>query len=226
LARDVQHLRALRLWRTAPDAAEAETVVLSRIGRVLVRLGHALERACFGQSQSNYATSQVANAQVVATSHQANHALAEVRRQLSGEFGIDLRWPILLELKPPPARGWKATFYNPEGNVARHCVIDLKGNPAHQVLVRPNLERTRFKAVLAHELTHAFQREANFLNQNLGLREGMARWIEYHFLQGSAEAIRLLKVKHYTFGRAVRDIVDHENRQGRPATIRWLREQA
>lgn len=201
-------------------------MVLSRLGRALVRLGHALERACFGQSQSNYRTSQSAGADSVETPHQANKGLNEVRRQLYAEFGIELRWPILLELKCPPGRGWKATFYNPEGNLARHSVMDLKGNPAHQVLVRPNLTTQRFRAILAHELTHAYQRESNFLNQNLGLREGMARWIEYHFLQGSAEADRLLKLKHYTFGRSIRDILDYENRSGRPATMEWLRAQA
>lgn len=199
---------------------------MERLGQALVALGHALERACFGQSQSNYSTSQLAGADTVITPHQAKQALQEVRRQLSQEFGIDLRWPILVEVKAPPAAGWKASFYNSEGNLARHSLIDLKGSPAHQVLVRPKLTRLRFKALLAHELVHAYQREANFLNQNLGLREGMARWVEFHFLQGTDEAQRLLKLRHYTFGRSMRDILDFENLNGRTATMNWLRGQA
>ena len=186
----------------------------------------ALERACLGQSSFRWTGSEFATAASIDNSVQAKMALSEVRQKLQDEFSIRLHWPILMELKAPPARGWKAQFYNSEGNLARHEVVDFRGQQAHQMWIRPGLVRIRFKSLLAHELVHAFQREANFLNQNLGLREGMARWIEYHFLQGSEEANRLLQLKHYTFGRAVQDILVHESKVGRNATLEWLRQQA
>ncbi len=199
-------------------------VVAHWLSRALVELGRALERACFGQSQFQWSTSEFSTAPSINDSVQAKMALNEVRKSLEQEFDIRLRWPILLELKVPPALGWKASFYNPDGNLARHQVIELKGQSAHQIWVRPGLPRPRFKALVAHELTHAYQREANFLNQNLSLREGMARWIEFHYLKGSSEAQKLLELKQYTFGRSIRSILDFEQRQGRQAALEWLRQ--
>jgi len=186
-------------------------------------VGRAIERACFGHSEFRLTTSEFTTAPTIDNPVQAKLALAEVRSQLSRHFSIELSWPILLELKVPPASGWKAIVYNPEGNLARHQVVDFKGNSAHQMWVKPELTRARFKSLVAHELVHAFQREANFLTQNLSLREGMARWVEYHFLKGSAEADRLLKLKHYTFGKSIESILEFESKSGRQATLQWLR---
>jgi hypothetical protein len=193
------------------------------LGEAFVGAVQALERACFGQSSFRLPSSEFATAASIDNSVQAKMALSEVRKRLEEDFQVRLGWPILVELKAPPARGWKAQFYNAEGNLARHEVVDFRGQPAHQMWIRPGLVRLRFKSLLAHELVHAYQREANFLTQNLGLREGMARWVEYHFLQGTQEANRLLTVKHYTFGKAVQDIILHENKAGRAATLEWLR---
>lgn len=196
------------------------------LSQVITEVGRAIERACFGQSHFRITTSEFSSAPTIDNLVQAKMALAEVRRQLTQDFSIDLRWPILLELKVPPAQGWKAAVYNPDGSMARHTVVDFKGTPAHQVWIRPGLTRARFKSLVAHELVHAFQREANFLNENLSLREGMARWVEFHFLKGSSEAERLLKLKHYTFGRSIEAILEYESRSGRPATLTWLRSHA
>lgn len=190
---------------------------------MITEVGRAIERACFGQSHFKITTSEFSTAPTIDNLVQAKMALAEVRRQLSEEFSIELNWPILLELKAPPAQGWKSAVYNPEGNLARHTVVDFKGTPAHQMWVKPGLTRGRFKSLVAHELIHAYQREANFLNENLSLREGMARWVEYHFLKGSREAERLLRLKHYTFGRSIEAILEYECRSGRQATLIWLR---
>lgn len=191
--------------------------------QVFTEVGRAIERACFGHSEFRLTTSEFSTAPTIDNGVQAKLALAEVRTQLSRDFNIDLGWPILLELKAPPASGWKAMVYNPEGNLARHQVVDFKGTSAHQVWIKPGLTRARFKSLVAHELVHAFQREATFLTQNLSLREGMARWVEYHFLKGSAEADRLLKLKHYTFGKSIESILEFESRSGRQATLQWLR---
>lgn len=193
------------------------------VTRAFVELARAIERACFGQSQFQLTTSEFSTAPTIDNSVQAKMVLQEVRQQLQKEFSIQLGWPVLLELRVPPPKGWKASFYNPEGNMARHEVVELKNGSAHQVLIRPGLVRARFKALLAHELVHAFQREENFLNQNLSLREGMARWVEYHFLKGSREAEKLLQIKHFTFGRSIQSILEYEARSNRQETLQWLR---
>jgi len=198
-------------------------VVAQWLSQVFVEVGRAIERACFGQSHFRLTTSEFSSAPTIDNLVQAKMALAEVRRRLVDDFCIQLNWPILLELKAPPVEGWKSAVYNPEGNLARHTVVDFKGAQAHQVWVKPGLTRVRFMALVAHELVHAFQREANFLKENLSLREGMARWVEFYFLQGSREADRLLKLKHYTFGRSIESVLEYEGRQGRQATLEWLR---
>ena len=195
------------------------------LAQVFTEVGRAIERACFGQSQFRITTSEFTTAPSIDNGVQAKLALAEVRSQLARDFAIELRWPILVELKVPPAKGWKAVVYNPEGNLARHQVVDFKGNSAHQIWIKPGLTRARFKSLVAHELVHAYQREANFLTQNLSLREGMARWVEFHFLKGSPEADRLLKLKHYTFGRSIESILEYESKSGRQATPQSLRSQ-
>lgn len=193
------------------------------LSHVFTEVGRAIERACFGHSDFRLTTSEFTTAPTINNPVQAKLALAEVRSQLSRDFSIELIWPILLELNVPPASGWKAMAYNPEGNLARHQVVNFKGNSAHQMWAKPGLTRARFKSLVAHELVHAFQREANFLTENLSLREGMARWVEYHFLKGSAEADRLLKLKHYTFGKSIESILEFEFKSGRQATLQWLR---
>lgn len=195
------------------------------LAHVFTEVSRAIERAFFGQSQFRITTSEFSSAPTIDNGVQAKLALAEVRTQLKSDFQIELSWPILLELKAPPASGWKAMVYNPEGNLARHQVVDFKGNSAHQMWVKPGLTRARFKSLVAHELVHAFQREVNFLTENLSLREGMARWVEFHFLKGSSEADRLLKLKHYTFGRSIESILQFESKSGRQATLQWLRSQ-
>ncbi len=197
----------------------------SWLAQVFTEVGRAIEKACFGHSGFKLTTSEFSTAASIDNGVQAKMALAEVRQRLAQEFNIELAWPIFLELKVPPAKGWKAMVYNPEGNLARHQVVDFRGSSAHQMWVKPGLTRVRFKSLVAHELVHAFQRETNCLTENLSLREGMACWVEFHFLKGNAEADRLLKLKHYTFGRSIESILEYESKSGRQATLQWLRSQ-
>ena len=193
---------------------------------VFTEVARAVEKACFGQSSFRITTSEFTIASTIDNGVQAKLALADVRRQLAQDFNIELAWPILLELKIPPAQGWKAMVYNPEGSLARHQIVDFKGSSAHQIWIKPTLSRIRFKSLVAHELVHAVQREANFLTQNLSLREGMARWVEFHFLKGSPESDRLLQIKNYTFGKSIESILAYEAKSGRQATLQWLRSEA
>lgn len=147
-----------------------------------------------------------------------------VQAELRVQFQFALEHPVLVELKMPPAQGWRGNYYNPEGNLGRYTMLDLGGMKTHQILVRPGLEKTRFCAILAHEMTHAYQRERSILTENQALREGMARWVEYHLLRQdkSPEAHRLLKLENYTFGKAIESILSYEKQHGRAATLQWL----
>jgi hypothetical protein len=193
---------------------------------LLNAVGRKLEYWVTGQSGFQIRTGDLTGGSTVNNETQAKLLLDDVRRELVQKFRIQLRWPVMLQLQRPPGVGWKATFYNPEGNLGRYTAYLLGSTPAHQIQIRPALPRARFRALLAHELIHAYQREANILPSNQALREGMARWAEYHFLLGSSplEAKRLLRIRHYTFGKAIHTILDYEKSHGTPETVRWLHE--
>lgn len=194
----------------------------------LTRVGRAIEVALTGQSTFQLTKGEFATSATIDNRVQARMALDEVVGTLDREFGIRLEWPILLELQKPPAISWKATFYNPEGNLGRYTLQELGPRKAHQIQVTPGLTRVRFLAILAHEVVHAYQRESGILRGNQALREGMARWIEYRLLtrSNSPEARKLLHLRMYTNGKSLQTLLDYEARHGTRETMSWLAAQA
>jgi hypothetical protein len=166
-----------------------------------------------------------AGVRTVETELEGKLQLDRVRAELLQEFGLSTRWPVMLEVKKPPPLGWKGGFYHSEGNLGRYESKPLGSTQAHHVTVRPGLQTPVFRAILAHELVHAAQTEGDLLVGNQALREGMARWVEYHFLKSDQpdEAERLRKLRHYTFGKAIETILEYEQAHGRRATLQWLR---
>lgn len=164
-------------------------------------------------------------ARTINTDLEGKLQLDTLREKLFEEFSIRTTWPILLEVKIPPPAGWKAGFYHSEGNLGRYQVHRFGEVESHQITVRPGLATPVFRSILAHEIVHAFQTEAAILEQNLALREGMARWVEYHLLKETQPkaAAKLLKTRHFTFGKSVTTIVAYEKDHGRRATLEWLR---
>ncbi len=189
----------------------------------LTKVGRLLEYQLLGQADFRI---QLPNVKVrtVETDLEGKLQLDSVRAELQREFGLTLRWPILLEVKKPPPLGWKAGFYHSEGNLGRYQANSLGAHQSHHVTVRPGLRVVVFRAIAAHELVHAAQTENGMLLGNQALREGMARWVEYHFLKHDCpdEAERLRRLRHYTFGKAIETILEHEAENGRQATLRWL----
>jgi hypothetical protein len=195
------------------------------IVNMLTSVGRFLEYRLTGQSEYRLMI-PFEGARTVNTDLEGRLQLDEVRKDLWQGFSIKTRWPVLLEVKAPPPAGWKAGFYHSEGNLGRYRVNEMGSERSHQIAVRPNLATTVFRAILAHEMVHAFQTEQSLLITNRALREGMARWVEYHFLKSEMpnEAAKLLKMRHFTFGKAVNTIVSYEQEHGRKKTLNWLSE--
>ena len=191
---------------------------------VISSLGRFLEYKITGQSDYRL-TIPFAGTRTVNTALEGRLQLDEVRQILWQEFQLKTRWPLLLEVKTPPPAGWKAGFYHSEGNLGRYELQILGSEKSHQIAVRPNLPNQVFRAILAHEMTHAYQTEHDLLKSNQAVREGMARWVEYHFLKKEhpKAAAKLLDMKHFTFGKAVNTIVSYEQEHGRKNTLEWLR---
>ena len=84
----------------------------------------------------------------------------------------------------------------------------------------------RFKAIVAHELAHAWEREQEILTSDRGLREGFARWIEYKVLQSEglhAEAARVAGIRTWRYGRGVRTLLAVERKQGEGGVLEFIR---
>ena len=214
------------------DQISLKTVVSQSLGYnksvilvdMLSALGRFVEFKLTGQSDYRLMV-PFEGARTVNTDLEGRLQLDEVRKELWQGFSIKTRWPVLLEVKKPPPAGWKNGFYHSEGNLGRYQVNTLGSEKSHQIAVRPNLVTAVFRAILAHEMVHAHQTETQLLVRNRALREGMARWVEYHFLKESLpkEASKLLKMRHYTFGKAVNTIVSYEAEHGREQTLKWLK---
>lgn len=195
------------------------------VEQVLTFLGQAVERALTGSSEFRLTTSEFMETPSVHDPVQAKMVLQEVRDELASAFDMRLEEPVLLELEAPPVLGWKAAVAGPEAHLGRYVPRMLGQRQVHRIMIRPGLERPRFRGVLAHELVHAWQAERRVLRSSRSLREGMARWVEYHVLLRAGreeEARRLLKLRRYLLGRSLRDILHHERLHGRLATMRWL----
>lgn len=190
---------------------------------MLSSVGRFIEYKLTGQSEYKLMV-PFEGARTVNTDLEGKLQLDEVRKQLWSGFSMKTRWPVLLEVKAPPPAGWKAGFYHSEGNMGRYQVSQMGSEKSHQIAVRPNLPTQVFRAILAHELVHAYQTEKRLLMHNRALREGMARWVEYHFLKDALpkQAEKLLNVRHFTFGKSVNTIVAYESEHGREETLRWL----
>ena len=201
------------------------TEVLVVILEFLNSLGRLIEYQLTGQADFRI---QLPNTKTrtVETDLEGKLQLNSVRSELLQQFSLSLRWPIMLEVKKPPPLGWKAGFYHSEGNLGRYQAKPLGSQQGHHVTVRPGLRTAVFRAILAHELVHAAQTEGDLLVGNQALREGMARWVEYHFLKNDCpdEAERLRRLRHYTFGKAIETILEYETQNGRQSALKWLRD--
>jgi hypothetical protein len=196
------------------------------VAKVLTVLGYMVERALTGRSDFRFITSDFQQTPSVNDLVQARMVLKEVQSELKQYFGLSLQEPVLLNLERPPVRGWKAAVATPEAHIGRYVPRWLGERRVHRIMIVPGLDRPRFRAVLAHELVHAWQSEKGVLRRSRGLREGMARWVEYHVLLRAgrhAEARRLLGLRRFLLGRSWRSILDYERRHGRQATVDWLR---
>lgn len=207
---------------------EVELAGVSVVEKLVNWLGRTVEFAMTGRSEYQLTTSEFQTARTIDGAVQARMAMDELVEDLSSWFHIKLTWPVFLELKHPPGVGWKASLYHAEGNMGRYTPQELGERRGHEVLVAPGLPRPRFRSILAHELVHAYQHEKKILTKNIALREGMARWVEYHVLTRAGahqEARRLLRIKHYMFGKAIKSVLEHEKNHGLEKTLAWLHEQ-
>lgn len=193
--------------------------------KILNSIGRSLEFFLTGQTDFKITTSEFETADIIDNEVQAKMALKEVREYLRGSFSIVLARPVVLHLGTPKMKEWKwqmALNMRHLGNCSSSQIGDFS---THSIVIVPGLERQKFKAVLCHELAHAFQAEHGMLRHLKGYREGMSRWVEYHFWLDSGnkkEAQKLKRISLAIFGNMLHKILNYEEKEGRAAACRWL----
>ena len=187
--------------------------------------GQLVEFVLTGQSNFAITTSDFHKTDTINNSVQAKIALKEVRDLLLERFGIMVIAPVIINLERPRTSKWKEALASNRRHLGNYATRQMGENISHEIHLLPGLERRKFKAVLAHELTHAYQAENNLLASHGGLREGMSRWVEYHTLLELGlrdEARKLCNYRSYILGRGILRIIEHEKKHGRQATMNWL----
>lgn len=201
--------------------------LLQRLGEVGLRWFERgvrrLELQLTGQSEYRLITSETPKVTVVDDRIKGNRLLEQVRRELAQEFTLHVRAPVILELVAPDS---------PQARKGDHDVLGYyRPQPwgeemVHTIFVRKDLEAPFFCGIVAHELAHAWEREIGCLTSQRALREGFARWIEYKTLLrhgARSQAGRLLRIRTWRFGRAVRGLLELEDRVGVAGVVEYIR---
>lgn len=199
-----------------------------KFAELITVLMRNLEYLLTGQSNFRLeGTSDFAVANVIDNEVQAKIALKEVRLYLKENFYIEILQPVIIKLGQVQTLDWKSRLTSGFFHIGNCSTKQMGHITTHEITVVPGLERVKFKSVICHELTHAFQSEKRLLRNFKGYKEGMARWTEYHFLLDNHledEAQKLRRFEMALLGKMLNKILDFEKEHGREATLQWLQD--
>lgn len=182
-----------------------------------------IEFALTGQSEYQILSSKFADVEVIRDEVSGRMLLAEVREFLWNNFGIRVNSPVVLNLVRPGQIEYP--LFQASGSLGKYRMYHLGEERAHLIFVVSGLKKLRFSGIVAHEYTHAFEREKGLLQHDWILREGLARWAEYKIMleSGAAkEAEKVLKIKHWMYGRGIRRILELEKVMGARQMLEYL----
>jgi hypothetical protein len=186
------------------------------IASTFVAVGRALEFIMTGQSDFRITTEEFAAQDIVYDLVAGKIILEELRSNLKERFDIKLKRPVVLEL----VKEGKVQSYNFSwltGSLGKYKSQMMIDGWYHLVYVKSGMKKERFKAILAHELAHAYQHESGLFTDNKAFREGLARWVEYKILlqEGAKkEAEKLLNLKSWIYGRGIFRVLQLEKETG------------
>lgn len=199
--------------------------VVEFLKRLVTFAGRSLEFALTGQSEYAVLTSDQADFQCVTDIVKGKRVLTEARSLLADDFHIRIREPVLLELFSTKYWSPASLRYVMRGAVGSYQPHPMGRYNTHSIHVLNGLKRSRFKAIVAHEMVHAYEREARILATNRSLREGFARWIEYKVLQREGEqreCQKLLRLRKWSSGRSIHELLAVERRGGVKAVLEYV----
>ncbi len=199
------------------------------IKRFIVVIVRIFERALTGQSDFQFYSSEIADFDAVTDLLHAKMLRREVENYLNKTFGITIQKPVVLELYSGASFDLRGIIMELNGNLGRYHYDRLKNREMiHLVYLKKGLPRERFKAVLAHEMIHAFCREQDIMPTDRYGREGLARWVEHRILKDmgqKAEARKIEKIRTWKYGRAVQNMFALEKKVGTSGVVEYLKKQ-
>jgi hypothetical protein len=199
---------------------------LRKLESFITLLGRIIEVILTGSSDYKFVFQPFEAFEKVDNPIQAKLLFKEVKEFLENKFSIRLKEPVVIELFSPTSLSWEAGLYQFSGLMGRYRPCSLKTNNTHLIYVLKGLSREKFKGVLVHELSHAYQREVGMLKNEKILKEGMARWLEYKLLINLGalrEAHKLTGVKSWLYGGGIRKMLDLEDEVGEERVIPYLK---
>jgi hypothetical protein len=192
----------------------------------LTFLGRTLEFFFTGETHYFFATSELADVEVVDDRIKANRLLGEVRQLLFNDFGLSVEHPVIVEIEALGRRDLRDALHHRRGSLGKYRMQDMGKGSAHCISIVGGLGAERFKALLAHEIAHAWLREKNLLTGDRVMREGLARWVEYKVLLKLGrknEAGKVRGIRLWSYGRGIRRFLDIEERVGEAKVLDFAR---
>lgn len=135
--------------------------------------------------------------EVIDKQAQAEGVMRDVVATMSSRFGLRLSMPVQLHLVEPKVMDellGDSPYHGAE--IGLYTGI---ANGKHQLYVMKGWARDYCAGITAHELTHAWQQENVPADQDLVLREGFAKWVEYKYYDLTGA---------YTYSQQVRETSD------------------
>jgi hypothetical protein len=198
------------------------------IKRAFILSVRLTEYTLIGQSEYTIYKREIAEFETVVDKLKAKTLEDQVISFLCKRLGVSLRRPVITDLYSGNEFDWKGIIMELRGDLGRYHMETMgKLGLVHMIYIRSGLSKNRFMSILAHEMAHAFLREEKLLNKERFLREGFARWVEYHFLLELGEkpiAEKLTQIKTLRGGREILKFLSLEHKLGMKGVMEAVRQ--
>ena len=150
--------------------------------------------------------------------------LSITNEYISDRYSIVVINPVVLELVKSREKDF-LNFTWKEENLGKYHSQKMINEKYHMIYIMSGLPIKRFKAIIAHELMHAFLYEQKIFTDDQPCREAMARWIEYKILKdlhSKKDIEHILKIKSLKHGSGFKEILKIKKKARKKPLVRFL----
>ncbi len=161
-----------------------------------------------------------ANMKMINTQEELTPLITKTKNILAADFNIFLRLPIKIML----LTGSQMEEYQKQKGI--EIGLYSWGKDGHEIRLLAGMNEDDLTATLAHEMTHAWQRENCTPAQGIVIQEGFARWVEYKVLDKIGAYIQANNVKestHPTYRPGFIKMCEWEDEVGAKSLVQKIR---